>query len=627
MRKLAMLFVLCVFFLLMGQARAGHNFVSGDLESDAVRLEQNIGKDFGPSSGRSPSQLGNGETALNRQGAIVAANPKDFAAWLSYSRAAIDAAGYDETLKENATAAAYLGYKKASAKADKATALAWLGEIFARRGMWHPALDAYRASLDLVDVAQVRNVYEDLREKHGFRVLDYKIDNEQASPRVCFQFSEPLGQATGDYAPFVTASGFTNAAISLEEKQLCVEGLKHGEHYKIVLREGFPSAAGETLRKPADYEIYVRDRSPLVRFTGKNYVLPRIGQEGIPVVSVNTKKIAIRVARIGDRNLLPTVRSEDFLGQLSTYRMKKYLDTDAKKIWSGALDATPQLNTEVTTAFPIMEAVGQLDPGLYVMTAKPGDDLSAAGDADDEWGETIATQWFIVSDLGLTAFSGKDGIHVLVRSLASALPVSGIEVRLVARDNEVLATRRTDDAGHFQFDPGFSRGTGGASPGLVVAEDGKGDYGFLDLSASAFDLSDRGVKGRAATTALDAFVYSERGVYRSGETVFLTALLRDGAGASVPSVPLIVVIKRPDGVEYKRVETKDEGDGGRSLALPLLPGSTTGTWRVEVFTDPKGAAIGRASFLVEDYVPERLDFTLTPSAAALRNGGEAEISA
>jgi uncharacterized protein YfaS (alpha-2-macroglobulin family) len=72
--------------------------------------------------------------------------------------------------------------------------------------------------------------------------------------------------------------------------------------------------------------------------------------------------------------------------------------------------------------------MGQLDPGVYVMTAKPGDDLSNGTDADDESGETVATQWFIVSDLGLTAFSGKDGIHVLVRSLASALPVSGIEV-------------------------------------------------------------------------------------------------------------------------------------------------------------------------------------------------------
>jgi uncharacterized protein YfaS (alpha-2-macroglobulin family) len=621
MRKLALLLLLCAFFLLMGQARAGSNFVSADLENEAVRLEQKITKDLRPLS-----KLRKGETALDRQAETVAANPKDSAAWLSYSRAAIQAAGDDETLKENAAAAAYLAYKKANTKPEKAAALAWLGEIFARRSMWRPALDAYRASLDLADAAQVRTVYEDLREKHGFRILDYKVDNESAAPRVCFQFSEPLAQATADYAPFVTASGFSAAAISLEERQLCVDGLKHGEHYKIVLRDGFPSAAGDALRKPADYEIYVRDRSPLVRFTGKNYVLPRAGQEGIPVVSVNTKKIAVTIARISDRNLLPIVRSGDFLGQLSTYRMKEYIDTDAKKIWSGTLEAAPQLNAEVTTAFPVMEAAGALDAGLYIMTSRPGDDAADAGE-EDESGGTVATQWFIVSDLGLTAFSGKDGIHVLVRSLASALPVSGIEVRLVARDNEVLAAKRTDSAGHIQFDPGFSRGTGGAAPGLLVAEDGKGDYGFLDLSTSAFDLSDRGVKGRAAPAALDAFVYAERGVYRPGETVFLTALLRDGGGASVPAAPLTLVIKRPDGVEHKRIETKDEGDGGRSLALPLLPGSVTGTWRVEAFSDPKAAAIGRASFLVEDYVPERLEFSLSPAADAVRNGGDIEVSA
>jgi len=472
----------------------------------------------------------------------------------------------------------------------------------------------------------VRNVYEDLREKHGFRILDYKIDNESASPRACFQFSETLAQARVDYTPFVTALGFANAAISTEDQQLCVEGLKHGEHYKIVLREGLPSAAGEALRKSADYEIYVRDRSPLVHFTGKNYVLPRVGQEGISVVSVNTRKIAVDIVRIGDRNLLPTVRSEVFLTQLSSYRIKQYIETDGKKIWSGTLDVNSELNAEVTTAFPVMEAAGKLDPGIYVMAAKPAGDAPAAEGGDEEGGRTIATQWFIVSDVGLTAFTGKDGIHVFVRSLASAMPAAGVEVRLVARDNEILTSKRTDDSGHIHFDPGFSRGTGGVAPGLAVAEDGRGDYGFLDLEANAFDLTDRGVKGRAATAALDALVYTERGVYRSGETVFITALLRNGLGNGVPSVPLTLVVKRPDGVEYKRVQTEDQGDGGRSFALPLLPGSTTGTWRVAAFADPKAGPVGQTSFLVEDYVPERLEFSLTSRAAA-RGGEPLEIAA
>ena len=198
MRKLALLFLLFAFFLLMGQAQAGPGFVGGDLENNAIRLEQNIGEDLGSLGSRPLPQLRKDaqqalarkdpKAALNPLAAIVAANPKDAGAWLSYSRAAIDAAGYDETLKENATAAAFLAYKRASGKAEQAVALAWLGEVFVRRSMWRPAIDAYRASLDRADIAQVRNIYEDLREKHGFRILNYKVDNESASPRVCFQF-------------------------------------------------------------------------------------------------------------------------------------------------------------------------------------------------------------------------------------------------------------------------------------------------------------------------------------------------------------------------------------------------------------------------------------------------------
>src|SRR5690606_20547016 len=130
----------------------------------------------------------------------------------------------------------------------------------------------------------------------------------------------------------------------------------------------------------------------------------------------------------------------------------------------------------------------------------------------------------VVSDLGLTAFSGQAGVQVLARSLASAEPVEGVEIRLVARNNEVLATKTTDSAGLAAFDPGLARGEGGLAPGLVVARMGA-DYGFLDLGSAAFDLTDRGVKGRTPPGPVDAYLYTERGVYRTGESVALTALL------------------------------------------------------------------------------------------------------
>ena len=58
------------------------------------------------------------------------------------------------------------------------------------------------------------------------------------------------------------------------------------------------------------------------------------------------------------------------------------------------------------------------------------------GPGSDDDGR-LATQWFIVSDMGLTAFSGNDGIHVFVNSLASTDAVAKAEVRLVARNNEI----------------------------------------------------------------------------------------------------------------------------------------------------------------------------------------------
>src|SRR6202012_6034234 len=111
---------------------------------------------------------------------------------------------------------------------------------------------------------------------------------------------------------------------------------------------------------------------------------------------------------------------------------------------------------------------------------------------------------------------------------------------------------------------------------LLSATDPKGDYAFLSLTTPGFDLTDRGVSGRPAPKGLDAFVYAERGVYRSGETAYLTALLRDPQGAAAAGVPLTLVVERPDGVEYRRSVVPDQGLGAHGLALPIATTAPTG---------------------------------------------------
>jgi len=618
-------------------ARPADGFVREDLASNAVRLETRLRAE--PGAGQRPgvqarqaaeAALGRGQwgAAMAAARDAIVANDKDAAAWLLWARAAREAAPGDRAnswrLRNDAIAAAYAGYQFGGDRAQKAGALAELGAALASASSWRPALDAYAASLALAEAPNVRAIWTELRKKHGFRITNYKVDSDAASPRVCFTFSEPLARGRVDFAPFVALAGAANAAVTTEGQQLCVDGLKHGQTYGVVLRQGLPSAVGEDLLANADYQIYVRDRSAMARFTGRNYVLPRTGQQGIPVVSVNTNAVRIELARIGDRSLLPTVRSGNFMAQLSRYGVDEVLTQKGYKVWSGDLEVKSQLNADVITAFPVQEATGgKLEPGVYVMTAQPVGAVPL--DRESDYGER-ATQWFVVSDLGLTAVSSENGVRTVVRSLATAKPVSGVEVRLIARNNDVLATQKSDASGVVAFDPGLARGRGGLAPGMVVATGADGDYGFLDLEQTAFDLSDRGVKGREAPGPMDAFLFTERGVYRSGETVFLTALLRDNRAEATTGAPLTLVVRRPDGVEYRRAVVEDQGLGGRSLSIPLLSGAQGGTWRVKAYLDPKGDAVGETSFLVEDYVPERLEVNLKPAAPLLQPGEPAQVT-
>ncbi len=608
---------------LVSAQAADKAFKRDDLADSAIKLEAQIKSEAGPVAKTGATLRADADAAFKRfdfrtglqiLGQIAATTPEDSGNWLRLARTIFQIrpsnASEQTFLLERASTAAYIAYQRAGNAGEEADALGVLGRALSDRKLWRPALDALRMSLDLREVAEVRGQYEKMRDEHGFRLLDYTVDSDGATPRACFQFSEELAKRV-DFAPFVALAGSDKPALSSEGKQLCVEGLRHGERYNVNLRAGLPSTVKESLPKSAEFNIYVRDRKPFVRFTGRAYVLPRTGQRGIPLVSVNTPAATVNVFRIGDRNLINTVIGGDFQRTLSRYELSDLGDERGVKVWSGELATATTLNQDVVTAFPVDQALGDLQPGVYVMTAAAKNPAS-----DDD--SSLATQWFIVSDMGVTAFSGNDGIHVFINSLASTEAVAKAEVKLVARNNEILATRKTDDAGHVLFEAGLARGEGGLSPAMLTVMSEKADYAFLSLKTNAFDLTDRGVAGRAVPAGADAFVYAERGVYRSNETVYLTALVRDGQGNAVTGGPLTLVIERPDGVEYRRAVLPDQGAGGRSMSVALNSAVPTGTWRVRAFTDPKGSSVGETTFMVEDYIPERIEFELSSKAKQIR---------
>ena len=229
----------------------------------------------------------------------------------------------------------------------------------------------------------------------------------------------------------------------------------------------------------------------------------------------------------------------DFEKQLQAYELKQIADQKGEKLWSGEMPVASKLNEEVTTAFPVDTLLPNLKPGLYVIAASAADESGKpAEDSDSDCGGLQARRPRNGSSSPISASR-----HFRARTAFTSMYARWLRPRLFrtrksASSRAIMrcsAPSRPMTEGSAVFEAGLTHGTGGLAPAIVVARGADADYGFLDITKQAFDLSDRGVGGRTPPGPLDAMVFTERGVYRPGENVYVTALLRDAAANAVPA--------------------------------------------------------------------------------------------
>ncbi|WP_319529767.1 alpha-2-macroglobulin family protein [uncultured Cohaesibacter sp.] len=584
--------------------------------------------------GHSQLELGNVVDAIKDFRAALSVDPESSSAWNSlsgaYARYAREETDSNKARRSRSAAvtSALNAYNSSRYRSDRAAALSQLARSLQAASWFRESLSSYKLSLALEENPRDRAEYEALLRTHGFRMTNHTLNSDIKVPRVCMQFSEDLKKGFGDFASYIRVDQQPPKALDVSQQQICVEGLAHGRSYQIDLREGLPANNGEALLSNIQLDVFVRDRAPSLRFSGNNYVLPASNRRGIPVVSVNSEEAKLKLYRVSDRSLANLMRGGEFLSQLDSWEVSDLTDNLGSPVWEGSLDIRPELNEEVITAIPIDEALPDRQPGVYLMTA-----ATTKHDLKDY--ATLASQWFVISDIGLTTFASTSGnaksdnedlggLQVFARSLETAEPLANLKVDLIARNNEILASGTSDDDGMVTFDAGYVRGTAGLEPAVITASNGKDDFVFLDLTRAGFDLSDRGVTGRDTPQGLDVYAWTERGVYRPGEEVHLNALARDDGANAVDDLPLTFIIERPDGVEAGRLIGSGEQLGGYAVGLPLTTNARRGTWHARVYTDTDKPALADLMFLVEDFIPDRTDMTLTPASEIVGIGEAAK---
>lgn len=460
------------------------------------------------------------------------------------------------------------------------------------------------------------------------------LDSSGSEAEACLYFNKPLAAADAvKYADYLRIEPVVKPAVRAVDDKLCIGGLAYGQDYSVTLLAGLPAAAGEKLADERKVAVVLGPRPAVITLPGKGFILPRGTAAGLPVTTVNVSKLAIAVYRVNERGIDKFIDRyyATYPGNGATtesWTLREWLNgNNGKRVWRGTMDVRNVQNQAVSTAFPIRETIEDWKPGAYFVVmwnaadGSPRDDENFSEGDDDSRGNTLAGMWVMDTDIALTSLTGRDGLTVFARSLASAQPLPNCEVVLLSRGNEPIGKAMTDATGRANFPAGLLRGRGASEAASVMVTDGeKKEFSRLELTKAAFDLSDRGIEGRALPGPVDAFLYTERGVYRPGETVQLMAMLRDDAAVALKDMPVTVVVKRPDGTEFTRYVLALGTSGALYQPVELPKSSRRGLWSASAYIDPKGTPVGRVEFSVEDFVPEKLKVEFSTDATILRTG-------
>jgi uncharacterized protein YfaS (alpha-2-macroglobulin family) len=511
----------------------------------------------------------------------------------------------------------------------------WGGAVLGRVGTGLPALNfAQLGSIGAGENARSANAPRaGLPQVDGMAFVRLRAEMDQAEPRACLEFSQNLStDASINYADYLVLDPVAPFQVDVSGNLLCLGGLPFEPERQMTVREGLPSASGERTEYDETFTLTFGDRPAYVGFAGGGVILPRSEADGIAIETVNVSRLAVEVLRVPDRilsqyQLNRGANNEE--GGWDYWSFNSAGENVGVQVYEGTIDVEVgnRRNTAITTVFALGAALNELRPGAYVVKVR--DDSPSAGQRADAENESRASsyRWILYTDMALQSFSGATGLDVVVRSLRTARPLANTTLTLIAENNEELARTRTDRDGRVHFAEALVNGDGPARARYVMAYGAGGDFAALDLQRPGLDLSDRGVDGRRAPGDVDAYLYTERGIYRPGERVRLIGLIRDPVGRAISNRESTLVVYRPNGTEARRIRMTAAVDGGAvAKNIQLDRSSPRGMWRAEILVDGQEASAGSVSWSVEDFVPQRLRVAIEASEAVLRAGQARPIS-
>jgi uncharacterized protein YfaS (alpha-2-macroglobulin family) len=355
--------------------------------------------------------------------------------------------------------------------------------------------------------------------------------------------------------------------------------------YTLTFLPGLSGGNHQVLREQVVKTVETSGLTPRLTLLGRARYLPRLHGATLPFEARNVTEARVSFRHVWPQNLVfwltknQEAASPDVAEEVHHTTLRLQAKPDAKI--SGEID---------------LDVLDRLGQGVFQVTVQ----LLKDGKPD----QSLDSATLVITDLVGIAKQDRDDLYVWTRAAADMRARPGVYVRVMSYSNRELAscTTRGDDAGCVL--PGIMRQPHKPYALLLSAGNDLSYLRFSDVEIVDQDAREPARPFTEEDAALEAYVYSSRGVYRPGETVNLAAVVWTASHQAAHGIPLQWQILTSRNKVLKEVSMSSSRFGLATLDVSLDDYAPTGKYQAVLKSGAKH--LQTYGFFVEDFVPERI---------------------
>ncbi len=467
---------------------------------------------------------------------------------------------------------------------------------------------------------------------------------------VLIQFSDPL-QETQDLEGIVKIGDLEGLSFVIEDNEIRVyltqEELGDQE---LVINKSLKNSVGKELTNAVKETITFENLKPNVRLVGEGVILPSSNGLIFPFEAVNLKAVDVKIMKIYENNIAQFLQVNDLDGQSELSRVGKVVLKKTLQL-SSATNAPVNFGKWNRFSLDLADLI-KAEPGaIYRVTIsfKKEYSLYDCGDNNEETADaTLTSNWdesadetgewdyysdydsydydyyydwydnddpcedayysskkysrnILASDIGVIAKVGAGGkVYLYSANIVTTEPMSGVNMTFYDYQNQIIGKVTTGSEGMAELELK-------KTPHLLVAAKDRQKTYLRLLGGSALSLSMFDVGGEAVRRGIKGFIYGERGVWRPGDSIYLTFILEDKLKRLPAEVPVSMTMVNPRGQKVSHIVKTKGVNGFYDFRTATDPGAMTGDYTAEIRV---GGAYFSKTIKVETIKPNRLKIKL-----------------